>query len=146
MDRKEFIRSGCIACIGMAVGASTLQSCFSLRPAAVRLVENGLMIDLKEFDNGKEAGKSYVVVRHEDLQYPICVYKIDKENYTAVWMSCSHQGAELQVAGEQLTCPAHGSEFDRWGKVTQGPAAMGLRTFPVMYGGKELSIDLRKQW
>lgn len=145
MDRKEFIRSGCIACIGMAVGASTLQSCFGLKQAAVKMTDNGLLVDLEEFYPSLKGERAYVVVRHEDLQFPICVYQIDKDTFTAVLMKCSHQGAELQVAGDQLTCPAHGSEFDKHGNVMQGPASVALRTFPVINGGKQLYIDLRKQ-
>ncbi len=107
--------------------------------------ENGLLIDLKEFKNGKDDYRPYVVVRHDDLQYPICVYHIKDDVYSALLLRCTHQGAELQVAGEQLTCPAHGSEFNKQGKVMQGPASADLRSFPVTVANNQLFIDLRKQ-
>jgi len=59
-------------------------------------------------------------------------------------MQCSHQGAELQASGDFLQCPAHGSEFDKKGVVTNGPANNNLRTFPVRANANELFIDLRK--
>ena len=84
-------------------------------------------------------------MRNESLQYPLCVYRLDDDSYSAVLMQCTHQGAELQVAGDQLTCPAQGSEFDNTGMVTQGPAAMNLRSFPVSIENEQLFIDLRKR-
>jgi len=144
MDRKEFIRTGCIACIGMALGAATLQSCLGTKYVTGTRNENGMLLDPKEFEAG---GKThpYVILNHGDLQYPVCVYHIKGDEYTALLMRCSHQGVELQASGDQLTCPAHGSAFDKWGRVTQSPAAAPLRTFPVSTVNGQLFIDMRKQ-
>jgi Rieske Fe-S protein len=145
MDRKEFITKTCIACSSLTLLSSFIESCTTVRYASGNLNENGILLDLKEFDTKKEAQRSYVIVRNESLQYPICVYRLEDNNYSAVLMQCTHQGAELQVAGDQLTCPAHGSEFDKNGTVTQGPAAMNLRSFPVSISNDQLFIDLRKR-
>ena len=48
------------------------------------------------------------------------------------------------AAGDYLQCPAHGSEYDNRGKVTNGPADKDLRTFPVTIDNNQLFIDLRK--
>lgn len=106
---------------------------------------NGLTVDLKEFETRKQGVRSYVIVQHADLQYPICVYRLDGGAYSALLMRCTHQGAELQVAGDQLSCPAHGSTFDKMGKVVQSPASEDLRTFPVSVVNDKLFIDLRKK-
>jgi Rieske Fe-S protein len=144
MDRKTFIKNGCIACSNIGFLSTILQSCASVKYTAGRLTDNGLLLDPKMFYTKKNSSRSYVIVRHDDLQYPICVYKIDDNNYSAVLMRCSHQGAELQVSGDTLTCPAHGSEFDKYGKVMQMPAMDNLRSFPVSKMNDELFIDLRK--
>ena len=60
-------------------------------------------------------------------------------------MQCAHQGAELQASGDVLTCPAHGSEFNNKGVVTNGPASRNLRTFPVTITDNVLFIDMRNQ-
>ena len=106
---------------------------------------SGMYVDIKEFQTAKGGYRSYVIVRHDDLQYPICLYRISEEEYSAVLMRCTHQGAELQVAGDQLTCPAHGSSFTKWGKVVAAPAATDLRRFDVSVKENQLFIDLRKQ-
>lgn len=145
MNRKEFITKTCVACTSLTLLSSFIESCTTVRYASGELNENGILVDLKEFNSKKEAKRSYIILRNEALQFPICVYRIDSDNYSAVLMQCTHQGAELQVSGDQLTCPAHGSEFDKMGKVAQGPAANNLRSFPVIVKETQLFIDLRKQ-
>ena len=145
MNRKDFITKSCIACTSLTLLSSFIESCTTVRYTSGTLNENGMLVELKEFDTRKEGKRSYVIVRNESLQYPICVYRLDDDSYSAVLMQCTHQGAELQVAGDQLTCPAHGSEFDKTGMVTQGPAAMNLRSFPVSIENEQLFIDLRKR-
>lgn len=144
MNRKEFITKTCIACSSLTLLSSFIESCTTVRYASGGLNENGILLDITEFDTKKDGKRKYVIVRNEELQFPICVYRTDDNNYTAVLMQCTHQGAELQVSGDQLTCPAHGSEFDQTGKVAQGPAAQDLRSFPVSMQGEQLFIDLRK--
>jgi Rieske Fe-S protein len=143
MNRKDFLRQGCLMCMGIIAGAALLESCAPVHYTAGMLGGNGITVGRSEFEDSK-GKRPYIIVRHDDLQFPICVYHLGNDQYSAVWMSCSHQGAELQVAGDQLTCPAHGSEFDKHGLATQGPATAPLRTFPVTVTGNELFIDLRK--
>ena len=143
MDRKTFIKNGCIACLGIAAGIPVLQGCAGTRYAASSLTDNGILLPLAEFQTRQHTRRSYVVLQHDELQHPICVYRIDAAKYTALLMSCSHQGAELQASGDQLTCPAHGSEFDKYGNATQLPATAPLRTFPVSVINDQLFIDLR---
>jgi len=85
-----------------------------------------------------------LVVGNDVLLFPICVDRFSDNDYSAIWMQCAHQGAELNVAGDYLQCPAHGSEYDNRGKVTNGPADRDLRTFPVAIDNNQLFIDLRK--
>ena len=100
------------------------------------------MIPLTAFQN-KESFRKYVVVQHEKLKYPVCVYRFSETEYTALLMRCPHQGAELQVFGSRLQCPAHGSEFNDKGVVENGPADTNLRTFPVTEHNHQLYISLK---
>jgi Rieske Fe-S protein len=40
----------------------------------------------------------------------------------ALSLVCTHLGCTLSVTDQQLSCPCHGSTFDRYGGVTRGPA------------------------
>lgn len=131
MDRKEFLKTCGMACVG-GLGLSWLQSCVPSQYASGELSGSYLKVLETEFtqtQKGQTVDKRYVVVRSEQLKFPIYLAKISDTEYTALWMECSHQGAELSAHGDYLTCPSHGSEFDRIGNVTQGPAQTQLRKF-----------------
>jgi len=146
MNRRKFLADTCGACLASTVITSLLPSCTSTRYIAGTLNNDGLLIHPDEFkikQRNKIAYHSFIVIRNDALQYPICLYRLEENNYTALWMRCTHQGAELQASGDQLQCPAHGSEFNNHGQVTSGPADKTLRTFPVTIANDQLFIDLR---
>ena len=147
MNRRKFLQTSCTACLPAAMVAGLVLSCKSTKYISGKLGTDGLYLDKDEFridKKDKEGFRPFVVVRNEALQYPICVYRINDSEYHALWMQCTHQGTELQVSGNLLHCPAHGSEFSNKGKITSGPADKDLRTFPVTVTQNELFIDLRK--
>jgi Rieske Fe-S protein len=90
------------------------------------------------------AYRACVVVSHDELRFPIAVFRHGPAEFSALWLECSHLGNELQVIGEALHCPAHGSEFSSRGAVTSGPADVPLRKFPVTIDRQYLFIDLRR--
>jgi len=113
-----------------------------------KIVKDGLILNAEDFlikEKGSTAYRSFLVVRNDALKYPICIYRFGNNEYSALWMKCSHQGAELQASGDYLQCPAHGSEFNNKGLATTGPASANLRSFPVTVNNNEIFIDLRKQ-
>ncbi|HEX6191776.1 MAG TPA: Rieske 2Fe-2S domain-containing protein [Chitinophagaceae bacterium] len=148
MTRKDFIVDACAACLSVTVIASLLPSCVSTHYISGKLGEDGLTVSKDEFkirQKENTAYRSFIIVRNEALQFPICVYRFSDQEYSALWMRCTHQGAELQASGDFLQCPAHGSEFNNKGQVTTGPADNSLRSFPVTVSNNEIFIDLRKQ-
>jgi len=146
MDRREFIRNSCTACLSVTVISATLSSCTATKYISGKLGNDGLFIDPKEFvakQKGKTIYRSFIIVRNDALQYPVCVYRFNDNEYSALWMRCTHQGTELQASGDRLQCTAHGSEFDNKGAVKTGPADKSLRSFPVTVSNNQLFIDLR---
>jgi len=104
MNRKEFIVKTCGACLGAAAISGLLSSCAATQFTTGQLTKDGLLIDTKEFETKentkefetKEKGKYrlYIVVRNDELLYPVCVYRFSENDYAALWMQCAHQGAE----------------------------------------------------
>ncbi len=146
MDRRKFIKASCTACLSVSAVAVILSSCKTTRYASGKLVTDGLLVNTEEFkiSGAGDKYRSFIIIRNDSLQYPLCVYRFSDTEYTALWMRCTHQGTELQASGDFLQCPAHGSEFNNKGKFTNGPADRDLRTFPVTVNKNELFIDLRK--
>ncbi len=147
MDRKNFIKTCGLACVGGGAMATLLQSCGVSKTLSGTIRDSDLLVSLSDFETraGNETHyKKYIVVNNDLLKFPICLYRFDAHNYSALWLRCVHQGAELQVFGDKLQCPAHGSEFDNKGTVTNGPADKNLRSFPVTIDGNNLKISLKK--
>lgn len=145
MKRRTFVKASCISCASISFLSTLLESCTSVKYVSGELSDNGIFIETSDFLTKENLYRSYVIVRNRDLKYPICVYRIDNSTYNALYLQCSHQGAELQVSDNQLSCPAHGSEFNKLGHVTKGPAAKNLREFPVQIKNEKLFIDLKKK-
>ena len=148
MKRRDFIKNTCAACVPVAALSALATGCSLLSNTSGRLVKDGLVLQKDDFelkDKGNSAYRSFLVIRNDALKYPLCIYRFSDNDYSALWMSCSHQGAELQASGDYLQCPAHGSEFNNRGEATSGPASSSLRSFPVTVSNNEIFIDLRKQ-
>ena len=146
MDRKKFLKDSCTVCLSATGMAVVISSCNSTRYTSGTLGKDGLTVDTNEFilkQGSKNSYRSFIIVRNESLQYPICVYRFSENEYSALWMRCTHQGTELQASGDYLQCTAHGSEFDNKGTVKNGPADRNLRNFPVTVSKNQLFIDLR---
>jgi nitrite reductase/ring-hydroxylating ferredoxin subunit len=64
----------------------------------------------------------------------IAVFNVDGQFY-ATQSNCTHVGGPLcegSLAGEIVTCPWHGSQFNvRTGEVVQDPAEEPIATYPI---------------
>jgi Rieske Fe-S protein len=148
MNRRNFIKNSCVACLSFSAVGAMLSSCTTTKYTTGKLEKDGLTVSKDEFkvkQKGGTAYSSFIIIRNDALQFPICIFRISDQEYSALWMKCSHQGAELQAAGDVLQCPAHGSEFSNRGVASGGPANGNLRSFPVRVSANDLFIDLRKQ-
>jgi Rieske Fe-S protein len=146
MDRKDFIKTCGLTCLCASTLSTLLQSCGASRIISGKIVMDELIVDIKNFtlDKGNKKGFSdYIIVQNEILQFPVCVFRFNENEYSALWMKCTHQGNEVQVFGERLECPAHGSVFDNKGTVQQGPADEALRTFPLIIEKDRIRISLK---
>lgn len=145
MERNEFIKTLGVGCLCGAL-VPLLESCTGTKILSRNITGSDLIIPLTDFETSKDNQKSYrkyIIVHNEQLKSPICIYRFSEEEYTALWMNCTHQGAELQVFGDKLQCPAHGSEFSNRGDVQQGPADQALRAFQVNKENNQLKISLQ---
>lgn len=87
--------------------------------------------------------KNYIIIHDERLQYPIVVYRIEEDQYRSFLLQCTHQGATLQVFGDIMECPAHGSEFNHSGEVIEGPAQHPLPSFEVKVQEESIKIIIQ---
>ena len=56
----------------------------------------------------------------------LVLMKDDGAGFYALSLICTHLGCTVTVTEDALSCPCHGSRFDRQGKVLSGPAGAPL--------------------
>jgi nitrite reductase/ring-hydroxylating ferredoxin subunit len=144
MERKAFIRTCGFACMSGSLLTVMLEGCGSTKMINGTIANTDLVVPAAAFLQKGERYRKYVVVQHDQLAYPICLYRFSENRYSALLMRCTHQGTELQVFGDRLQCPAHCSEFTNQGVVKNGPADTNLRTFPVTVQNDQIYISLKK--
>lgn len=146
MNRKEFIGKCGWSCVGAFVTPALLLRCAGTKYVSAPIEGSELVVPISSFEIKKEGTvhfRKYLVVENELLQFPIYVSRENETAYRALWMQCTHQGAELHPYGEVLQCPAHGSEFGSDGEVANGPASVSLRSFVTVVEEGNLKITLR---
>jgi cytochrome b6-f complex iron-sulfur subunit len=146
MDRKSFIKSCGIACMSTSMIALLMESCASTNHFATVVVnDKKLMIKKSEFihiEKEKTIERKFVLVKTDKLSFPICLFKLNDNEYSAVLMECTHNSCELHNQGEYLVCPCHGSEFSNKGVVQNPPAENNLISFKTMVEKEEIIIIL----
>lgn len=147
MDRKAFLKTCGVACLGAGYALSFLESCGTTRRLNAQIVDSDMVVPLTAFEYTKKGTLRHhkaIILQNDILQDPVCVFRAAAgDQYTALLMRCTHQGTQLQLFGDKFQCPAHGSEFDAGGHVQQGPAEADLRTFPTSIENQQLKISLR---
>lgn len=146
MERKTFIKTCGLTCLGGSLVSTLLQGCASANYYAQNTItESRITVKKTEFvtlEKEKTVQRKYVLVRTEKTAHPICLYKTSDDQYTALLMECTHKGCELQPHGEYLTCPCHGSEFSNKGVVQNPPAEENLKSFQTITDNENIYIQL----
>ncbi|MBL7940781.1 MAG: Rieske (2Fe-2S) protein [Flavobacteriales bacterium] len=139
MDRRAFLRSSCLGCAGLTLGAGVLSltGCASL--PLVKVVSDGrtLSIPLSAFTESTQ-----VIARASKLSYDVLVIKLPGGDFRSLYLRCTHEDQPLTATATGLHCPSHGSRFALDGSVKEGPATTPIRPFPVRREGELLIIQL----
>jgi len=139
LDRRSFI--GTCAC---AMAGLTLASgCASLAVRRVTPIDGRVHLPLLQHPELTEPGGS-IAVLPEGRNTPVFVLALGGQRFAALSPICTHLGCTVEIQGERLVCPCHGSTYDREGRVLRGPAEDALHSYPVLLTREEvLEIDLR---
>jgi cytochrome b6-f complex iron-sulfur subunit len=133
MDRKEFIKTCGYACLGGSAIVTLLQSCANTNYFALSTLEqNQIVLKKSEFikiGKNKQTLRKFVLIKSDKFSFPICVYRLGSDEFSALLLQCTHKGCELQPQGDYLVCPCHGSEFTNTGEVQNPPAEQNLQNF-----------------
>lgn len=91
---------------------------------------------------GENIQQKFILLKPDNFQFPLVVYKLQENEYRALLLQCTHQGCELTPYETTMVCPCHGAEFNRKGEVTQGPADTNLKFFVTTQDDENIYIQL----
>lgn len=134
MKRRNFIQLAGLTCLGGTAMIGLMESCATSQYVNGTLKNNILQVKKSDFitiKNDKPVNRNFVLIKHDSFPFPICIYKLSENEYTALYLECTHQGCELNAYQSQMVCPCHGSEFDTKGNVIGGPADYPLKQFEI---------------
>jgi Rieske Fe-S protein len=136
MDRREFVVSCALAGCGLM-----LSGCVAMVTHPVPVSGGRVQLSLASYP---ELAKPNGAIRilPAAASDPIYVLAVGTSEYRAVSPICTHRGCTVDVQGERLVCPCHGSTYDRNGTVLRGPAERALTRYPVAREGDTLVITL----
>jgi nitrite reductase/ring-hydroxylating ferredoxin subunit len=140
-ERRELLVR-CVEACALAIAAPVLGACASLATMSIRPVDGRLELSLAEHPQLRQAGGSLRVLP-EGHRDPIVVLAQPDGSFTAVSPICTHKGCTVDVQGERLVCPCHGSTYDRQGRVLRGPAELSLARFVARVSAERVIVDLR---
>ena len=138
MNRKDFL----LLCCG-ASAITFIASCGKVYYAINTSTGENIAVDISEFEEQKDGVttlRTFVIVKNDQIPFPIALYRNGDKNYVALYLECTHSGCELRPASTVLLCPCHGSEFSTEGKVLNPPAEKDLRQFPVIVSENKILI------
>ena len=146
MNRKDFIRNAGYAFVGGTAAVVLLQNCATASYFAPHVISNNQVsvkkTEFVEVKKDKTLQRKYVLVQTTVFDFPICIYKLSEQNYTALLLKCTHKGCELKPHGDYLSCPCHGSEFSNTGVVLNPPAEENLKVFQVKTDQANIYVQL----
>lgn len=140
-NRRAFIRSSCLACMGFMATGTILEACSASTFPLVKAknyAENQLHVPISSFNDEKV---NAVIVRNTQLESDILLVRKMGE-FKALYLQCTHEGVNLSPSSTKIHCNAHGSVFDFDGNVLKEPALKPLRQFRTEKNLSEIIIYL----
>ena len=137
VDRRRFLAT-CAAC----VAASTF-GCASLATRPVSAVGGVVRLARDEYPELARVN-GFAKILPDGERDPVIVLALGGDQYAVLSPICTHRGCTVDVQGEYLVCPCHGSTYDRGGAVVRGPAERPLRRFTSRVSGRFIEFSMRE--
>ncbi len=129
-------------CVGVIAGISALsllESCASAKIIKKEILDEKISVSTSDF----EAGKSYIIIRNNNLSFDILLNKNTDNSYKALLMQCTHYDNPVYASNKEIFCPSHGSTFDFNGNVKKEPATLPLKSYRTELLENTITIHLK---
>ena len=123
LARREFL--GLCACVA---AGSMLGACASVLVRQVPVANGRVELPLVQYPELSQAGAALQILPDGQKQ-PLIVIIDANGKHSVISSECTHKGCTVEVQGERIVCPCHGSTYDRKGDVLKGPAQRSLQRY-----------------
>lgn len=139
-SRRDFLKQFGSALAGVTViGALSplLVSCYSSNPVATPTPTpqgKTFVTDVSTLTTDNTA--IHITAANSPTSEPWLVIRRSASVYETIILVCKHQGCtfpDIDYNGTNISCACHGSQYDRDGHVTRGPATANLDTYVTTY-------------
>jgi Rieske Fe-S protein len=127
-------------CLAFSAGAviTSLSSCATLPVYKTAVADKKITVPTTLFTQS-----NFQLIQPQGMYYNIGLRKEGDGSYTALLLRCTHADNQLTPAGNNgYTCNLHGSQFDKEGHVTHGPAEHDLKKYPTQIISGNIIINL----
>lgn len=70
------------------------------------------------------------------------VIRVGQSKFITLNTTCTHKKCEVDYDGSSFECPCHGSTYDKYGKVTEGPATKNLKSYKTTYNADDNTLTI----
>lgn len=140
MSNENLVSRRAVLC-GIAVLALGITPEKAVAANGISVLAGGKVeIDLAKNPALKKVGG--VVEFQDGNGNPFALVRTSKaaKGYSAMSLSCTHQGVTVQKSGSEWVCPGHGAHYALNGKVTIGPAKRNLVALPVKVSATKVIV------
>lgn len=142
IPRRAVLCGAVAVALGVSADLAGLADLASASSAAVGIKQVGkkLQLEIAKNPSLKKVGGAVTVDLGDGSSVAIIRTAASTNGFTAMNLSCTHQGVTVLQQGNTWMCPAHGSQFSNTGKVLRGPAGQALYKYPVTATAKLVTI------
>ncbi len=133
-NRRDFIKTSFKT---IAIGSLALSN-LDIKRLLAGTDENSIpavarVINLSDYPDLANVGGSATIGK-------VMVIRVGQSKFIAINMVCTHKKCDVDYTGSGFECPCHGSAFDKYGKVLNGPATKNLRSYKTTYNAEENTL------
>ena len=138
LNRRDFIKSSfkTIAIGTVALSALDITGLIARASDKFEETTSEKTINLSDYPDLQSAGGYAIVAKR------VIVIRVSQSKFISLNLTCTHKHCEVEYDGESFECPCHGSQYDKNGKVTQGPAEHNLKSYKTQYNSDDNTLTI----
>ena len=138
LDRRNFLKTSIKAVAIGTIALSSLDITKLLASASDKFEESSSpkVIRLSDYPELRNIG-GYALITSK-----VIVIRTSSSKFVALNLTCTHKQCTVEYDGTSFECPCHSSEYDKYGKVTLGPATKNLKSYKTSYSSEDDTLTI----